>query len=158
MSIMAVILLTTGQSRIMFISLFELKVSMNRKAKGTSAERELIHKFWTAGWAAVRVAGSGSMRYPSPDIIAATPVRRLALECKASGDGYQYLDQEDVSQLRLFSLKFAAEPWFAVRFDGEGWYFVSLEDLESSGKAYSISIMQAKSRGLLFDELLGKFQ
>jgi len=131
---------------------------MNAKAKGTSAERELIHKFWAAGWAAVRVAGSGSMRYPSPDIIAATPERRLALECKASGDGYQYIGNGDVDQLRRFSSIFAAEPWFAVRFDGEGWYFVSLEDLESSGKAYSISITQAKSRGLLFDELLGKFK
>ena len=130
---------------------------MNRKAKGTTAERELIHKFWAAGWAAVRVAGSGSMRYPSPDILAGTPSRRLAIECKASGEGYQYLDQEDVGQLEEFSRIFAAEPWFAVRFDGEGWYFVSLEDLESSGKAYSISVSQAKSRGLIFDELLGKF-
>ena len=44
---------------------------MSLKSKGINAERELIHKFWGVGWGAVRVAGSGSMRYPSSDILAA---------------------------------------------------------------------------------------
>ncbi|MBW2967284.1 Holliday junction resolvase, partial [Candidatus Woesearchaeota archaeon] len=37
---------------------------MNRKAKGLSAERELIHMFWKNGWSALRVAASGAIKYP----------------------------------------------------------------------------------------------
>ena len=46
---------------------------MSRKSKGINAERELIRLFEdTNKWSACRVAGSGSSRYPSPDIIAAS--------------------------------------------------------------------------------------
>ena len=127
---------------------------MSRKSKGIGAERELIHKFWAAGWAACRVAGSGAIKYPCPDIIAGNASRRLAVECKASGDAYQYLEMASVKQLQDFAARFGAEAWFGVRFDKEGWYFVSLEDLKSSGKAFSFSMDQARSRGLLFEELI----
>lgn len=44
---------------------------MSHKSKGINAEREIIHLFWSMpGWTACRVAGSGSMKYPSPDVIA----------------------------------------------------------------------------------------
>ena len=127
---------------------------MSRKSKGISAERELVHKFWAAGWAACRVAGSGAIKYPCPDVIAGSPSRRLAVECKASGDGYQYVEAATVEKLREFCSRFSAEPWIGVRFDRGGWYFVSLEDIESSGAAYSVSVESAKSRGLLFEELI----
>ena len=51
---------------------------MSTKSKGTNAERELIHAFWGKGYAAIRSAGSGSMKYPSPDIIAAKKGKRFA--------------------------------------------------------------------------------
>ena len=35
---------------------------VSKKSKGISAERELIHKFWGTGWAAVRVAGRGAIK------------------------------------------------------------------------------------------------
>ena len=53
------------------------------KKKGINAERELIHMFWAEKWAAIRVAGSGSSKYPSPDILAGNNLRKLAIECKA---------------------------------------------------------------------------
>lgn len=52
---------------------------MGLKQKGTIAERELIHLFWKNNIPAVRVAGSGSMRYPSPDILAGTPLKKFAI-------------------------------------------------------------------------------
>jgi Holliday junction resolvase - archaeal type len=117
---------------------------MSRKSKGINAERELIHKFWAAGYAAIRAAGSGSMKYPCPDIVAGTPSRRLAIECKSTSATYQYLTEETVGQLLEFSKLFCAEPWIAIRFGGEGWYFLNPEDLQSSGKAYSVNIDEAK--------------
>jgi Holliday junction resolvase - archaeal type len=41
-----------------------------RKSKGSKAERDLIHLFWSKGFAAMRAAGSGSSQHPSPDILA----------------------------------------------------------------------------------------
>ena len=53
---------------------------MSRKSKGINAERSLIHKFWAHNWAAIRVAGSGSSKYPSPDVLAGNNLRKLAIE------------------------------------------------------------------------------
>ncbi len=48
-----------------------------RKSKGSAAERELIHKFWANSWGAIRVAGSGSSQFPSPDILVGSKIERL---------------------------------------------------------------------------------
>ena len=127
---------------------------MNRKAKGIGAERELIHSFWLHSWAAVRVAGSGSMRYPSPDILAANQKRRLAVECKASKGKYQYLTKEEIGELKRFCELFGAEPWVGVKFRSE-WYFISLDDMKETGKSFVVSVELAKQKGLTFNELLG---
>ena len=82
---------------------------MSRKSKGINAERDLIHKFWaTNGWAALRVAGSGSMRYPSADILATNKVRKLAIECKTVKNPWKYIEKEDINQLKEFSELFNA--------------------------------------------------
>lgn len=127
---------------------------MSRKGKGISAERELIHLFWAAGWAACRVAGSGAIKYPCPDIIAGCEHRRLAVECKASGEGYQYIEGRTIQKLKDFCARFAAEPWIGVRFDRDGWFFVSLDEIHLSGQGRTISLDSAKSRGVLFEELI----
>jgi Holliday junction resolvase len=126
---------------------------MSRKSKGINAERELIHLFWKNGWAAIRIAGSGSMRYPSPDIIASNKRRRLAIECKATKSKYQYLSEEDVQQIKDFSAIFGAEPWFGVRFNNENWMFLPTENLNKTGKNYVISCEDAKIKGVSFEEL-----
>ena len=128
---------------------------MSRKSKGINAERELIHAFWANKWSAVRVAGSGSSRYPSPDVLAGNGSRRIAIECKASGDMVKYLTAKEVSELQQFADIFGAEPWIGLRFDDMKWQFLSLEDLKSSGKSFSASIELAKKKGLKFEELIG---
>lgn len=128
---------------------------MSRKAKGIRAERELIALFWgTGGWAAHRIAGSGSSRFPSPDILAGNSLRRLAIECKSTKKTSKYLTREEVGQLKCFAEIFGAEPWIAVRFDK--WFFLNLEDLRETKKGYMISEAIARTKGLLFEELVIK--
>lgn len=127
---------------------------MPGKKKGINAERELIHMFWDKGWAAIRVAGSGSSRYPCPDVLAGNNIRKLAIECKAVSGANKYLPLEEISQLKSFSDSFGAEPWIGVRFDNTGWFFLSLDDIVEVGKNFRISKDIAKERGLLFSELI----
>lgn len=128
---------------------------MSRKSKGINAERDLLHKFWGVGsWCAVRVAGSGSMRYPSADILASNRLRKLAIECKTSIEQTKYIPKEDVGQLKEFAEIFGAEPWIAVKFNGQDWFFVSLEDMEETNKNFSINLDVVKNKGLLFEEMV----
>lgn len=127
---------------------------MNRKAKGSNAERELVKMFWSNGFAALRAAGSGSARHPCPDVIARNRIRTIAVECKSTKELKKYLNFEDINQLKEFSSKFGAEPWIGVRFDILKWYFLSLEDLEKTENGYVISIECAKKKGVIFEELI----
>ncbi len=129
---------------------------MNTKAKGSGAERELIHFFWANGWAAVRVAGSGSMKYPSPDVVASNSLRRIAVECKSSKSSSQYLPKEEINLLKEFASRFGAEPWIGVKF-GKSWAFMSLDDLGETGKSFAVSRELAAQKGLSFEEMIGRF-
>jgi len=127
------------------------------KTKGSNAERELVHKFWkNSPWSAIRVAGSGSMRYPSADILASNRVRRLAIECKTSKKGSKYVSNEDIEQLMAFSKIFGAEAWLAVKFNRKEWLFLSPDDLKNVGDSHLISIEVAEKKGLLFEEMIEK--
>ena len=127
---------------------------MSTKSKGINAERELIHLFWQNNWSAVRIAGSGSNRYPSADILASNILRKIAIECKVTKETSKYFPDQEIDQLKQFSQIFGAEPWIGVKFYKNGWFFLSLEDLEKTGKGYSISLEKAKLKGLLFSELI----
>ncbi len=127
---------------------------MLRKAKGLNAERSIVRNFWEAGWAAVRVAGSGATKFPNPDVIAAKQGRKLAIECKTTKDTKKYLSKQDVVQLKTFASKFGAEPWIGIKFNTLDWYFISLDDLERTKSGFVVSIKLAKDKGLLFEELI----
>lgn len=129
---------------------------MNRKAKGTKGERELVKFFNDNNWACNRIAGSGSSRYPSPDLIAGNAIRRVAIECKVTKDNKKYFQNAEIEQLRTFSQLFGAESWVAVKFPTEPWYFLMLEDLQDTGGNWVVSIKLAKRRGLKAEELIGK--
>ncbi|MBS3101446.1 Holliday junction resolvase [Candidatus Woesearchaeota archaeon] len=127
---------------------------MSSKSKGTKAERELLHLFWAKEWATIRSAGSGSMKYPGPDLIASNKARVLAIECKSTKKNKQYLEEYDIKQLKDFCDIFGAEPWFAVRFSRKDWLFLSIEDIEKTETGYVIDSKVAERRGLLIDELI----
>ena len=130
---------------------------MSVKQKGINGERELIHKFWENGWAAVRVAGSGSSRYPSPDIVAANISRKLAVESKVTKEDRKYFSSEDLNQLIEFSEKFGAEPWLAVKFSSAGWFFLPPAEIEQTKGGFVFSLELAKTKGFEFKELLNQF-
>jgi holliday junction resolvase Hjr len=123
---------------------------MNTKKKGTDGERELIHKFWAQGWAAVRVAGSGSMRYASPDIIASNAQRRIVLECKVSKATSVYLPHKEVALLRDFAEKFQAEMYIAHKLAGGIWGFVDLDELGVTSQSFVVK----KEMGRSFTDLI----
>lgn len=127
---------------------------MSTKSKGTNAERDLIHKLWANGFAAIRSAGSGSMKYPSPDILAAKGGRVVAIECKVTKDQHKYLEKEEIEDLRKFALIFNAEPSIAVKFRGEEWYFLGLNDLREKERSFMVDVCLAKEKGKLFEHFV----
>lgn len=127
---------------------------MSRKSKGINAERELIHKFWDCGWAAIRVAGSGSSKYPSPDVIASNNKRIIGLECKAINANKKYFPKTEIFELEKFCRIFGSESWIGIKFDRTEWFFLPVDELEDVGKTLLISKEFAFSKGRKFDELI----
>lgn len=131
---------------------------MSLKSKGINAERELIHLFWKEGWAACRTPGSGSIKYPCPDVIAGNNLRKLAIECKNIKADCYYFPKKEINQLQSFAKLFNAESWVGIKFGKHGWFFSSPEDLEPTPNSYIFSLKLAKMKGLLFKELIGHFE
>ena len=127
---------------------------MSRKSKGINAERQLIHKFWDNNWAAIRVAGSGSSKYPSPDIIAGNNKRVVALECKAINSNKKYFPKSEIFELENFCEIFGSEPWIGIKFDRTDWFFVLTKDLEDVGMNFLIKKEFSNSKRKTFEELI----
>jgi len=130
---------------------------MNRKRKGINAERELLHKFWDAGWACVRIAGSGSIKYPMPDVLVSNGFKVIAIEIKNIDSDYKYFPRREINELVDFSKKFGAIPFVAVKFSGKPWLFLSIEDLKETNHGYAIQFENDKAKGFSFDELIELF-
>jgi Holliday junction resolvase len=127
---------------------------MGAKTKGTGAERELVHQLWALDWGASRVAGSGSIKYPVPDILAGKNKRLLAIECKSTKGDVQYLTKEEVGDLKKFAEITGAEAWIAVRFSREEWRFLKPEELDVTPTQFSISRKAAQESGKKLPDLL----
>ena len=128
----------------------------NNKAKGSNAERELISMFWYYGWGAMRAAGSGSTRFPSPDILVSNRLRILAIECKFVNGDKKYFDREEIEQLETFADKFGAEAWVAIKFSRKNWHFLRRKELLATDKGtYVASLDICREKGLDFESLVG---
>ena len=128
---------------------------MSTKSKGISAEREIIHMFWkTDNWAAIRLAGSGSIKYPCVDIIAGKQGRKLAIESKNVSTGNLFFSKQDLEQLVDFANRFGAEPWVAIKFDKKGWYFFPVNVVMELGSGKSFNIENASTYGISFEEII----
>jgi len=123
------------------------------KRKGSVAERDLIRLFWGAGWAAIRSAGSGSMHFPSPDILAGNKIRRLSIEVKTINDNKKYFPHDEIKQLYNFASYFGSEAWVAIKFPQREWVFVNPEDLTDTGNSFVFSVKDIESKGLSFEEI-----
>lgn len=125
------------------------------KARGSAAERELLHALYDAGWGAVRAAGSGSIPLEVPDIIAGSNGRVIAVEVKVCGNTRQYFSYTEVVDLRAFCERIGCEAWVGVKFLRRGWYFVPAQTLLSSGKNFVLSYEDAQERGRSIEQLIG---
>lgn len=131
---------------------------MNYKAKGTKGERDLIKRFWNTGFAAIRVAGSGSSRFPCPDLLAGKAGRHLAIECKMTNGQSKYFVRREIEDLDLFCRTFGAEGFVAVKFPAQDWAFFLLEDLKETKAAnFSITARDIETKGLSFEQLCDIF-
>ncbi len=127
---------------------------MRAKSKGSNAERELIHLLWERGFAAIRIAGSGSIKYPVPDVLASNGIKTIAVECKASGDSYKYLEKREVHELVEFSERFGAEPLIGIKFNNVAWRFFKPSEMKETGKNYMIKKEEAKEKGRDIDQII----
>ncbi len=133
------------------------KIIRNKKAKGTNAENELIHKFWqTNNWVCVRVAGSGSSKYPSPDLLASRGDKKIVMEVKVVNDVKKYFTGQEIRDLNYFAQKFGAEGWVGIKFESNQWYFIPISELEETkSNNYTITLIEMKRKGFTFEEMLG---
>ena len=129
----------------------------NKKAKGTAAENELIHMFWeTNKWVCVRVAGSGSTQFPSPDILASRGDKKIVMEVKHVNAAKKYFTGQEIRDLQYFAQMFGAESWVGVKFEGNQWFFLPSSELdETKSGNYVISLIDMKRKGFKFEEMTG---
>jgi len=127
----------------------------NKKAKGSTLEREVLHAFWETGtWGAVRVAGSGSTSRPSVDLVAGNGKRLLAIECKASAADNEYISREQIDELKEVAMKMGAEPWICVKYDRKKWLFLTPFELKEADKNLVAVRVLAETIGRTFEELI----
>ena len=125
---------------------------MGNKEKGANAERELLHMLWQKGFACARVAGSGKIPEPSCDLLAGKFKKKYAIECKTCKDKKRYIEGKQISDFLVLSEIFGLTPVIAVRFNREGWFFLSPGDLEKTPSGLAISLENAKKLGKTFEE------
>jgi holliday junction resolvase Hjr len=130
---------------------------MSTKSKGSNAERELIHMFWSKGFAAIRSAGSGSMKYPSPDLLVAKNNKILAIECKITKNTSKYFEKREIEELAHFSKIFNSISYIAIKFKANEWFFLEINQLIEKEKSFMIDIKTAKQKAKTFEELLNVF-
>ncbi len=126
------------------------------KSKGSRFERDLISELWREGFAAVRVAGSGVSTYPCPDIVAGNGDVFIAIEVKMRKSLPLYISEDEIRQLKDFSIFFGARPYIALKLPRKKWRFFTIEMLEKTEKSYKID-EKSYGMGLQLEEVAGRF-
>ena len=126
---------------------------MSNKAKGSRVERELLANFTNNGWRAARVAGSGvNDDSPCDLIVGKLGKRGYCVECKSSKKTAVYISREQINDFVLFSKMIGLSPVIAVRFNYEGFIFLTPEQLDDSGKNWVVHLKKAKEIGKKFSQ------
>ena len=126
---------------------------MSRKSKGSNAEREVLHNFWNNGWACMRAAGSGSIQWPEPDLIAGKGEKLFVIECKSSADEAKYIEKREVIELMEFARIMEAEPILAIKFNNRKWKFFKPDEMRETEKSYMVTKEETEIKGRTFEEL-----
>jgi Holliday junction resolvase len=128
---------------------------MSGKRKGVKFERELIHRLWEYGYAAMRSPGSGATSYPMPDIVAGNGERFVAIEVKMRAKLPVYLSEQEVKELVMFANLFGCKPFIAVKISRSDWKFFQIAQLKETKKGYKID-KETFMLGIDLEEMLGK--
>lgn len=129
---------------------------MSNKAKGSRVERELLSLLTENGWRALRVAGSGVNDDSPCDLMAAKMGQKpCTIEVKSSKKTSIYIKKSQINDFILFSSMMGLTPVIAVRFNHQGWLFISPDQLSDSGKSWVISLEKARSEGKKFGQFFG---
>ena len=145
--------------------------------KGSRYERELVNRFESVGWGALRCPSSGGgTDRQLPDVLAGKSVSRVpqwvehdsgiidpevvetftdsyAIELKSGKSTTLYVDREEVKSLKSFAQSFGATPLLGARFTTQASstdvYLVKPEDARMTEKAYGLPISDIEDRAYM---------
>jgi len=126
--------------------------------KGSSEERDLVHKLWEKNFAAMRApASGGATKRPLPDVLAGNGKVYLGIEVKTTTKEKIYIDSLQVDGLCEFCDLFGAEPYLGVKFKYTKWLFLPPDNIDRTrSNNYKIDKDVALEKGLELDEIIGK--
>jgi Holliday junction resolvase len=93
------------------------------------------------------------MKYPSSDLVVGNGNRLLVIECKACKSDKEYIDKDQVGQLKELSQRLGAEAWIGIRFDRKDWLFLRPHELKESEKHLIAVKLLAETIGRNLDKL-----
>ena len=111
---------------------------MRRYVKGARAERELLNFLFGKGYSVIRSAGSG-VNSISPDIVAIKNGKGLAFESKAWNSTSIAIEPDKYQSLKTWESNSGMDTYMAWRMNGQGWYFIKLDELYKADRNYTIT-------------------
>jgi len=130
---------------------------MKNKQKGSNAERELLFMLFNKGFAVSRVAGSGSSQLPTPDVLGFKNGKALAIECKTKKGEYLNIREEQIGELKLWEKLSGLKVYVAWRLGKDAWFFIGIDKLNKTKKAYAIKKEEIQAKGKGFDAFISDF-
>ncbi|MDO8625606.1 MAG: Holliday junction resolvase Hjc [Candidatus Diapherotrites archaeon] len=127
---------------------------MSHYNKGSAAERELITLFDAAGFAVVRVAGSGTNALTDVDLIVLRSDLRLAIESKAWAKKNLSISKEQFEGLLAWAKKADCRPLVAWKYPREGWFLLDPSAFHVTPKFYAITHHTAIEKRIPFEVLV----
>jgi len=126
--------------------------------KGSTEERDLVHKLWDRKFAAMRApASGGATKKPLPDVVAGNGKKYLAIEVKSTSKEIIYIDSLQIDALCEFSNMFGADPFLGVKFKHTKWLFLAPDKIQRTrSDNYKVEKNIALETGLEIDEIVGK--
>lgn len=128
-------------------------MAIQRYSKGARGERELLNELYSRGYSVVRAAGSG-VNSISPDIIAVKAGRGIVFECKAWDRGSLSIDHDKFESLRQWRDSAGLETFIAWRMNGQGWFFVRLEEMTRNRNSCTVTRKNAVAIGRRLDNIV----
>ncbi len=128
-------------------------MAIQRYSKGARSERELLNELYNRGYSVVRSAGSG-VNSVSPDLIAIKAGKGMVFECKAWDRGSLSIEPDKFESLRQWRDNALMDTFIAWRMNGQGWFFIKLDEMTKNRNSYTITKKNAMSIGRKLDGVI----